>query len=280
MHSAAAWIGHFSLPGALLLSACNSMSGIDNLTFTLATADVTGSGGAGTAGSGAGTAGSGADPTSGAGGGSTSSSSGAGDGGGSTSSSSGAGDGGGFPTPIGITLSGSTNTAQYGNLSGGTPYNDTCPAGQAIIGFEGSLVTAGGWHGQIQALCGTLQLSPSAPYTISVSSGATLPVQGAGGELPWVSTCPPNQLVVGFGGRAGLYFDQLSLRCAPLLVNGPPYTLSRGTITNLPSAGGTGGEPFPTTDCPGGQVAIGSRVRAGGYIDAFGLACSSPALRF
>jgi hypothetical protein len=125
-----------------------------------------------------------------------------------------------------------------------------------------------------------LQLSPSAPYAISVSSGATLPLHGLKGQILWASTCPPNQVVVGFGGRSGLYVDQLLLRCAPLVVNGPPYTIARGTITALPPVGGTGGQPFPTTDCSAGQVATVSRILAGDYIDAFGLSCSTPALFF
>ncbi|NIR40685.1 MAG: hypothetical protein GWN79_23565, partial [Actinobacteria bacterium] len=48
--------------------------------------------------------------------------------------------------------------------------------------------------------------------------------------------------------------------------------------TDLPAAGGTGGSPFPQTDCPAGQVAGESRIRAGDSIDAFGLGCIAPAL--
>src|SRR4051812_44017291 len=49
-------------------------------------------------------------------------------------------------------------------------------------------------------------------------------------------------------------------------------------ITDLPSSGGDGGQAFPTTDCPAGDVALLSNIRAGSYIDAFGIGCSTPSL--
>jgi hypothetical protein len=119
----------------------------------------------------------------------------------------------------------------------------------------------------------------SSGYDVSVASGTTLPLRGLVGDTPWTATCGPDQMVVGFSGRSGLYLDLLELRCAPLLVSSGGV-VSTGIISTLTSVGDQGGSAFPTADCPSGEIATISNLRTGDVVDAFGLSCSRPSLVF
>jgi hypothetical protein len=87
-------------------------------------------------------------------------------------------------------------------------------------------------------------------------------------------------MVVGFDVRAGVFIDQLTFRCAPLTIGGGPdtYTLTLGAVTSIDPIGGMGGVIFPQINCMTGGVAVGSVLRAGTAIDAFGLACAPASL--
>jgi hypothetical protein len=197
-----------------------------------------------------------------------------------SSDTSSGGTGGGDASPTGVSLMGSTSTLQVGNMSGGIAANALCPMGQVLIGFSGALSAANGYIGKIRGQCGTLSISTSAPFTISVTTGASLSTYGTFAAAPWSSFCPVNQVVVGFEGRSGLLVDRLSLHCAPLIISGPPFTVATGFVSVLMSVGGAGGSPFSPVDCPDGQIATEARLRVGNGIDAFGLSCSTIALTF
>lgn len=177
-----------------------------------------------------------------------------------------------------------TSTSLLGDLAGGTPFADQCPAGQAVVGLAGYLDEEGpgAWIGKLRVICGAIGLSkaPSGSYAVTIGAGATLPIRGGTGTFSWTRVCPNNQVIVGFSGRSGRLVDQIVARCAELLVTGSAgaYALDIGPITDLPSAGGDGGQAFPTTDCPAGDVALLSNIRAGTYVDAFGIGCSTPSL--
>jgi subtilisin family serine protease len=169
-------------------------------------------------------------------------------------------------------LAGADRTTQVGNLTGGVAFDDGCPAGQALVGFAGSLSTATGVHRQIAGHCGVIQIVGT---TVSIKAGATLPTRGKAGTSSWTRDCPANQVVVGFSGRSGLLVDQIAFSCAPLVASGSTSgsALTVGTSTTLAAIGGTGGTAFTTTKCLTGEVATLARVRAGDNLDAFGLAC-------
>jgi len=174
-----------------------------------------------------------------------------------------------------VTFTGANATTRYGNASGGNPYEDACPAGQALIGYSGALQAVGTYIGQLTAMCGVVTLAPATTgYIAHVSSGQTLPTHGIFTAAPFTRTCPADQVIVGFGGRSGALVDQLVFRCAPLAV-GADLSLTIGAGTDLSPAGGNGGNAFAQTNCPAGQVATVSRPRAGDGLDAFGLACST-----
>jgi hypothetical protein len=169
-------------------------------------------------------------------------------------------------------LTGSDRTIQAGNASGGVAFDDACPAGQALVGFAGSLSTAVGVHRQIAGHCGVIQIVGTA---VTMKAGATLPIRGKAGTSSWTRDCPANQVVVGFSGRSDLLIDQLTLNCAPLVASGSALgsALTVATSTVLPAVGGAGGTAFAPTKCLSGEVATMARVRTGDNLDAFGLAC-------
>jgi hypothetical protein len=183
--------------------------------------------------------------------------------------------------PVLVTLDGESETTQQGGTTG-TPYVDTCPGDQVVIGFQGFLTAPSvglTLVGAIQAHCGSLVLVGVAPDSVATVAGPTLPIRGSSITDPWTQTCPANQVVVGFFGRSGADLDQVAFQCAPWTpADGGSDVLSIGSTTVTSSgAGGDGGLPFEDM-CPTGQVARGTSLRAGSWIDAFGLVCGTPAL--
>ena len=66
--------------------------------------------------------------------------------------------------------------------------------------------------------------------------GAQCDAHGGVGEIKNASVCPLGNFMVGFRGRAGLWIDQIRIRCAPLLDGG-----GVGNSTAMAGAGGPGG---------------------------------------
>jgi hypothetical protein len=178
--------------------------------------------------------------------------------------------------PIAI-VSGETLTAQQGG-AGGSAYVDICPGNQVVIGYQGFLTAPSvglTLVGGVQTLCGELGLEGSPPV-LTTSPGATFPMRGASQTSPWSQLCPAGQVVVGFSGGSGLYLDQVAFQCASWVVtdDGGGEELSPGSVVTLTAAGGDTGGPFQIA-CPSGQLARGSNVKAGDWVDSFGLICGS-----
>jgi hypothetical protein len=76
--------------------------------------------------------------------------------------------------------------------------------------------------------------------------------------------------------------DELSFACAHWVVSdvdgSPALTIDR--MSTLPPAGGDGGDPFPAVSCPSGEIAVGTALRTGFWLDAFSLVCGTPSLQF
>lgn len=165
----------------------------------------------------------------------------------------------------------------------GTPYLDRCPAGQALIGFYGTVAAPGGstYLRSEQAICGSLAVSPSEPWTITVTETVTLPMHDI--EFPQKQTakCPTDQIVVGFGGRSGSWMDTVDVRCAPLKILGtsPTFLLVGGTPKTAGTIGGnSGGSPFDPLDCEPGSVAVGqvgNTAYSGDVLGTFGVLCAA-----
>ena len=74
------------------------------------------------------------------------------------------------------------------------------------------------------------------------------PAVGARGDADAVAECPaPDQVLVGFGGRVGLWIDQIQLICAPMLADGT----HGAPVGSRDRFGGTGGGPSPSVTCDG-----------------------------
>ncbi|WP_157070385.1 hypothetical protein [Sandaracinus amylolyticus] len=171
-----------------------------------------------------------------------------------------------------------------GNVTGGTRFDDACPEGQVLIGFDGLLSSANGYFQRLAAACGTPALTHdgSGGYTVSIGAGATLPLRGGHTGPVMASTrCAPGEIVTGFVGRRGALVDSITISCASLTVSGTGASLALviGTPSARPSVGGSGGSAFPESTCPAGSIARGAVIRAGDSLDAIALMCSVPELR-
>ena len=153
-------------------------------------------------------------------------------------------------------------------------------------GGVNGLVLAG-----ISGICGVVRVSETSPVEVTVTPGDAMPtVRGVMSSKEAESRlCPPNEMVVGFGGSTFLYdannprpiFWRVSLVCAPLVVglSGAP-SLSRGETTSTPSLGGADdkGDAFDPIHCPENQVARAIQGRSGLLVDALGLGCTELSL--
>jgi hypothetical protein len=181
-----------------------------------------------------------------------------------------------------VVLSGQSTTQEGGD--GGDPFVDTCPTGEVVIGYRGDVLPPDSGLiivvSRIQALCGAIVLDGGAPNEVTFTLASQLPERGMIAGPSWSALCAENEVVVGFSGRSGQYVDQLSFECGQWVVSngdGGPLLTMNGT-SSLPPVGGDGGSPFPPAHCPTGQMAIGSALRAGFWLDEFGLVCGTPLL--
>jgi len=181
--------------------------------------------------------------------------------------------------PTAAQLTGRVDTPQYGNTSGGDPHEDACPAGQALVAFEGRKQE--GYHGLLNGECRSLVITQegSEPALSLGGVSSSLPTWGEQADSPttWRLECPTGEVVVGFSGYADTdYLRQLKLRCAAIGIAlvGNDYEATIGSVSETTAVGEVKGAAIPATDCPAGHVARMQRVRSGWHIDAFGLSCS------
>ncbi len=189
-----------------------------------------------------------------------------------------------------VFLSGSTMTTEQAGDVDGSVSSDVCPTNQVVIGYRGSLssdvfVNAPGPAtpviGVIQTLCGALSLGDASSSELSIASGAVLAARGMDPGAAWSANCPPDEVVEGFSGRRGFYLDQVQITCAGWTLSpldAAPGLAIAGTTT-LAATGGGGGMPFPFEQCPRGEMATGTTIQAGQYVEGFGLICAAPSLQ-
>ncbi|HVR64046.1 MAG TPA: hypothetical protein VMU50_19240 [Polyangia bacterium] len=178
------------------------------------------------------------------------------------------------------TLTGAHPTMLAGNAANGTSNQDSCPPGQALIGFSGSLNMANPSTAvlrQITGQCGVLAIDGT---TVIVDAGATLTTRGQPGVSAWARTCPANQVVTGFSGRTGSLIDQLVFICAPLTASSAAVgtALMTGAELSLAAAGGGGGTAFDAIRCDAGEIGSGVVVRTTTEMSGFALVCTKVAI--
>jgi hypothetical protein len=186
--------------------------------------------------------------------------------------------------PSGIVIgAANARSPTYGESDGGGPYDDTCPPGEVLIGL--STVTSS-WLMQIGGICGHLSIRETTDtdprsYGVDVSRGTTMPNRGRTSGQSGAVVCPDGGVVVGVAGKAGLYIDQLSLRCGSLEVTGGPgnFGLAIATAGGAAPIGGDGGKSFAAFSCPDGGAVARMLGRSGSYVDRIIFACATPALQ-
>ncbi|HTA19740.1 MAG TPA: hypothetical protein VK989_10635, partial [Polyangia bacterium] len=172
--------------------------------------------------------------------------------------------------PPSLTLGPTSTTPMQGYVgSDATVFEDACPSGSVVIGFE--TATDNQIVAQLQTMCGVPHVAPDGT-TVLLTPSVSLSLRGGitGPRAP--SLCLKDQAVVGFSGRSGALLDQLSVRCAPLTLAGTRVTV--GTPSNLEPVGGEGGDGFPRTDCDTGMIAVGTNIAVRNWISGFGLVCA------
>jgi hypothetical protein len=144
-----------------------------------------------------------------------------------------------------------------------------------LIGFEGAQARNQNypWLQSAAGICGIATVIGSgSAATASITESGKLATLGNTNGSPWVRRCPANQVLVGFEGTAAGWMGTIGFRCASMLP-AADGSFTVGPVTTLPIAGAPSGSPFPTTDCPAGQVAIGEHLRSSTWLDGFGLIC-------
>jgi hypothetical protein len=184
------------------------------------------------------------------------------------------------PPPIGLAIGAPMPIPQAVGNASGTDYRDICPGGQVVIGYVGKLNNSNGYHVQIQALCGKINLTGSGPWNITTTTGTVLPMRGGSGSAPWSEVCPANQMVVGFMAKFMQRIDTLSFSCAGLVVSSDGSMISEGTVTALPLVGTGVTTTTVRSSCPTGSVATVSNFNAGVALNVFGIECSSISLTY
>lgn len=174
--------------------------------------------------------------------------------------------------------------ALFGNTTGGSPFQDVCPAGAALVGFSGNV---GGNIDRIRGICGVMSLEVDTgvtPYAYSISSGATtlLPTHGVNVTTPFSIQCPADAFVVGISGEAsGAGLHDVTIHCAPLLVDGAPgsFAVTYGAITTAAVDGSNTGDAY-TDQLTEPAVVDRYRGRAGNWNDAIGIGEATVTLEF
>lgn len=193
--------------------------------------------------------------------------------------------------PIGVTVANNTRDVVHEVNPTNSPFSDRCPAGQVLVGFNGTVDATGDPNGKTflrsaQGICGTLVVSASPPYAVAVAQASPLPMHEIAAAQQQVALCPVNQVMIGFAGRSSStsWVDSVDVRCAPLTITGtaPKFALAIGTPAVATSIGGfTGGTAFAAADCAAGDLAVGQIIRtsfAGTQLGAFGVQCATASI--
>ena len=168
-----------------------------------------------------------------------------------------------------------TSVTPVRGMAVGAQLVDSCLMTGVLIGFEGTQARNQNypWLQSAAGICGIVTVTGSgSAATVSITEAARLATLGNTNGSPWVRRCPTNQVLVGFEGTAAGWMGTIGFRCASMLP-AADGSFTVGPVTTLPIAGAPSGSPFPTTDCPAGEVAVGEQLQSSTWLDGFGLIC-------
>jgi hypothetical protein len=172
-----------------------------------------------------------------------------------------------------VVATGQNATTRRG-ATGGAGAIDLCPMGTVLIGLAGTQSPGSGAIRSVGGTCGS--------YRVPAGGGAPLlylatarPLRGDTSGEQWLRICPTGYVVIGFDGNtADGVIGQLVLNCAAITVT-PSGQVVYGAQTELDDVGAPTSTDFPQTDCPAGQAARGTDIRAGSALEGFGLICGT-----
>ncbi len=181
----------------------------------------------------------------------------------------------GCPDALSLSAVDYTGHLLYGNVGGGTPFDDECPAGAAVYRINGNV---GGNIDRLQVHCAQMEQAVDnavVPHTYAITAGMTTMLGTHGGNVttPFDVQCPANEFVIGIDGEAsngGLH--DLTLHCAEFSISGEPgaVVVSHGPITTVSVSGANSGAVY--SDILAEPLVVSSlRGRAGAWVDAIGL---------
>jgi hypothetical protein len=184
--------------------------------------------------------------------------------------------------PSSLTLTPPTTASPLWGEPGGSPYTQSCPPGEVLIGLKGARGTSPDWLRSVSAICGITSMTKVSPtsYAVSITPDAILGPSGGVGQVAWSTQCGANQAVFFITPKSGAYMDSVTLECAPIAISGSPgsFTAKRGTpVTILPTTGGSGGGPEtpPRFGCPINQVMNVVTGDSSDSLDMMGVICST-----
>jgi hypothetical protein len=161
------------------------------------------------------------------------------------------------------------------NSTGGTLYEDRCPSGYALIGFNLSMSSA---ILDDKGICARVDLKPVLGGGWQGTWGPTvfLPYHGTTGDPGTQVVCPTGSFVRGFSGWSAAYVESILFLCATVVVSADDeVSLSYNGATSL--YGQNLGMDYGTIICPTNEIAVMRRETRGTNLPpaSFGLACSS-----
>jgi hypothetical protein len=161
----------------------------------------------------------------------------------------------------------------------GTLYEDACPPGAALIGFDFSATNE---IDNDTPICARADLVAAAGGGWGAVWGPTtlLPFHGPNGVPGNQRLCPANSFVRAFSGTSAYYLQSVMMLCAAIVVT-PSRQVQLSADSFSPAFGPAAGNNFGPILCPTGEVATMRRERQDVNIPAyeFGLACSAIAVQ-
>ena len=170
--------------------------------------------------------------------------------------------------------------------AGGEAFDDACPPGQVLIGFEGTRFDGNDPSAPgrsdlagLRARCAALEVDAHSPYLVKVTPTDALETRGAadGGGGEWDTQCGEDQVVVAYQvSTAESSVRSLRIECAAVFWASTAPGEGRflvGVPATLPWTVEHDGEVPPVVPCPDGAVATGVHGRSGAWVDSVGLHC-------
>jgi hypothetical protein len=188
--------------------------------------------------------------------------------------------GGSCRTLPSILLTAAPATREIGGTYTDPSVEDECPAGAAVVGFDvAATPDPSVFVDRIRTICGTIVVTRGGSIAIEIGATTALTERGTGPGTAVALRCPQNQVVVGYDGRGGSWVDQLSFRCAPLVLANNDTVVVLGDVTPVGPVGGAGGSPQGVTDCGPATVAVGSRSLTNPFLMKLSLSCATVAVQ-